>query len=240
MEEFQYNSLFYGIQLFPLGAGYSCSNDTELSYKTGGSTGNRIFKFQWKNLGIWNDNSFLDRINIQCWLYEQSGTIEYRFGPIQISQSDSYFTDQNGGFTAVVNYVNPNNPMVKNNSQYLVGPADSPSSVIYNPNTATSMIGHPTMDMVYQFVRPNPNAGISEQVISTKIYPNPANDIIYIAFGNEKPTTIEIISLNGKTIQNVDSSSIQEYLKIKELNPGIYFLKVSYGNRSETIKFVKN
>jgi hypothetical protein len=238
MEEFEYNSQFYGVQLFPLGAGYTCSNDTELSYKTVGSSGNRIFKFQWKNLGIWNDGSGLDRINIQCWLYEQTATIEYRFGQIQITQADSYFTDLNGGFTAVVNYVNPSSPVVINNSQYLVGSANTPISEVFNPNTSTSMIGHPSMDMVYQFALPD--AGINELVMSSMIYPNPANEIIHLKFESEKPTKMEFIALNGKTVLDLDLANLQEHFNIKELNPGIYFLKVTFANRIDTIKFVKN
>ncbi|MEO6305644.1 MAG: T9SS type A sorting domain-containing protein [Bacteroidia bacterium] len=65
----------------------------------------------------------------------------------------------------------------------------------------------------------------SEEVL---IFPNPANNILTIR-SNEPILKLELIDISGKLILEKNSNSEMETINVKELIPGIYFLKVQNG-----------
>lgn len=72
------------------------------------------------------------------------------------------------------------------------------------------------------------------------LFPNPAKDYIIISNLKSVNSNIEIIAIDGKTqkiaINHVDN---QYTVNIKLLSKGLYFLKITSGNKSEVHKFVK-
>jgi hypothetical protein len=67
-----------------------------------------------------------------------------------------------------------------------------------------------------------------------KIYPNPANNVLFIE--NAEGINVEIVNILGQKIKSFSPNSNQFPVLINELNSGIYFIKIE----DELIRFVKN
>ena len=79
---------------------------------------------------------------------------------------------------------------------------------------------------------------VSEQNYNISIYPNPSNDFIYFDT-DEKIKQIKIVSIDGRTIQNVSFKN--NIISVASLNDGIYFLQFFDENsKISTLKFIKN
>ena len=78
---------------------------------------------------------------------------------------------------------------------------------------------------------------LSENKISNlSVFPNPTNNIINIALENYNgEINLEFYDLSGKLLK----SSKSKTLEIEEYNSGIYLLKVSYDNKFQKVKIIK-
>ncbi|GGD85738.1 T9SS type A sorting domain-containing protein [Planktosalinus lacus] len=80
-------------------------------------------------------------------------------------------------------------------------------------------------------------------VEAVTFYPNPAGD--YIHFDRQGVTNdyvVEIISLKGQVVltqQDTSEVSLSGMLDISRLKPGVYFLKITSGNKQITKKLIK-
>ncbi len=86
---------------------------------------------------------------------------------------------------------------------------------------------------------------IPEQIFEVKVFPNPAQDFLNVAFplrNQARIIKIELLNLNGKILQTVDSqvvvSDIFE-IDIRNLIEGIYFLRIFDGEKITVRKIVK-
>ncbi len=66
-------------------------------------------------------------------------------------------------------------------------------------------------------------ASVEENVIASSVYPNPANDELNIQVGNEVIETVSVITLDGKTVMNATSGT----LNVSELTAGMYMYNVT-------------
>jgi hypothetical protein len=77
-------------------------------------------------------------------------------------------------------------------------------------------------------------------------HPNPANDAVTITASGLSggKAVMEFLTTNSKTIQIVELPVVNGFLthqlSVKDISPGLYFLRVSDGKRSKTIKVIKN
>jgi len=243
MKEFMDNNVMKGIQIFPFAAGYVCANagDTEISYKTTGAPGNRIFCVQWKNLALSNDTIGDNHANFQSWLYESDGAIEVRFGNTLINQNDCYFTDEPGGFTALIYYTNANDPQgsTSASSLCLLDSAENPTMAFYSEFLEPyTMFGHPAASKVYRFARAD--AGISEQLSAATfaITPNPGNDNILISTENQFDK-IAIYSTDGQLVLTTTMDAMSKQLNVQELAKGSYIVELSTNATREVQRFIK-
>lgn len=132
----------------------------------------------------------------------------------------------------------------KTNGQELQDPTGSWSngkaqpgtlSLVTNPGDANSFSGVEDLILAKEFIEIN------------SIYPNPANENSQVDFrikeaGNIK---IDIFGLNGNFIENVTEEYLEsgDYtlkLPLKNLNNGVYYLKLSIGHYPVFYKFVVN
>ena len=89
----------------------------------------------------------------------------------------------------------------------------------------------------------NSNISYCDSVSSSEIYnkkdievhPNPTNDFMTIS-NVEESKKIELFSLNGKFLETVNSNS----LTLRNYPKGIYILKVTFEDRVEEVKVIKN
>lgn len=90
----------------------------------------------------------------------------------------------------------------------------------------------------------NPNRSTSPSDRNSSIYPNPSTGLIDISFGNEIAGVVEIniVDAYGKT-HFVSKENAKAYdtrnFDLKELSSGIYFVKISFGNETQTIRMIK-
>lgn len=76
------------------------------------------------------------------------------------------------------------------------------------------------------------------------IYPNPGKDIFTLEFASEQPTgmiTLEVFNIRGALIKKKEIINGQNHIFHLEKQPkGIFFLRVTSGDNTETIRFIKN
>lgn len=78
------------------------------------------------------------------------------------------------------------------------------------------------IEVLAEFYGPCPH-GISElQGEKTRIYPNPSNGILNIAI--EKPANVNIYNINGACVYAAEN--VEQTIKIEDLAPGIYLVKL--------------
>jgi len=88
--------------------------------------------------------------------------------------------------------------------------------------------------------------GMNSSKKEFKIYPNPVTDWTNLSVNSkvDEDVEIEILDLNGRVLKSIDSNYIegQESLRINmsELQTGVYLLRVSGEDWSETQKVFKN
>lgn len=77
---------------------------------------------------------------------------------------------------------------------------------------------------------------IPEDIINIfQVYPNPVDDILYIT-GNSQSVFIKIYTISG---QELMSAKAQSPLQVSHLNPGVYILEISDGNKYSRRKLFK-
>jgi len=74
-----------------------------------------------------------------------------------------------------------------------------------------------------------------------QLYPNPADNelLINVSAVSNEATSIAVYSINGQLMKEATLSGLTTRIDISNLNAGLYFVKVSHGNHSDMIKFVK-
>jgi hypothetical protein len=237
----EYNNSPLGVQLFPFSANYTFnnSNSTEISYRTTGTAGNKIFVVQWKDLALLNDSIGNSHANIQAWLYEADGSIEFRFGDMLINGNQSYYTNQPGGFTALIYYTNPDEPQTSSSSLCLLDSAENPTMTNYSDFLEPyTVFGYPANGQVYRFARAD--AGISEQLSATAftITPNPGNDNILISTESQFDK-IALYSMDGQLVLTTTMDAMSKQLNVQELAKGSYIIELSNNLTRQTQRFIK-
>ena len=92
-------------------------------------------------------------------------------------------------------------------------------------------------------VNPNSSASVAEskQDYSVALYPNPANEIVTIAFNKIQGTECTIRNMNSQVVQQSIIVSNKTLLNTSALPKGIYFVQIMLENGYMTIKkLVKN
>ncbi|MBD3637580.1 MAG: DNRLRE domain-containing protein [Crocinitomicaceae bacterium] len=82
---------------------------------------------------------------------------------------------------------------------------------------------------------------IDEQSSIYSIYPNPCNDKLQILTSqgdNNIIDNLQIYNAQGKLIKKIIMPTNE--INVSELSPGLYIIKLSYGLKSENIRFVKS
>jgi hypothetical protein len=75
---------------------------------------------------------------------------------------------------------------------------------------------------------------------SFKIYPNPTSSFVTISTEQLDSFNLKIADLNGKVMMIKDYSGMENNVDISSFATGIYFFEIKSGNKSETIKILKN
>jgi autotransporter-associated beta strand protein len=82
-------------------------------------------------------------------------------------------------------------------------------------------------------------ADCKNDVSGIQIYPNPASDFIKVIIPFEENTTLNILSMEGKTLKSMPSVSKNNLIHIKDLANGVYIIEIKNQKQIEQIKFLK-
>lgn len=84
---------------------------------------------------------------------------------------------------------------------------------------------------------------LKQQPQAILLYPNPVTDVLHLSrTDTSQPLTfLEIISLEGRVLQQKDLNTINQFgpISVTELPQGLYFCKISTATSTQTIKFIK-
>jgi|GEM_PF-3982326 len=208
-----------------------------VGYKVEGTTGNRIFKMQFKNVGSVVEKYFYFTntyyLNLQIWLYEGSNIIEYRIGDHNLSTynypNDEPYTNfgfggepSSGAFVCIL-YEDAQNPLL---GEY----TDSSQVTLDN----YGFTGYPASGTVFRFT-PAANASVHDNLFDTvKVYPNPTTD--FLLFDHlTQPKDYTIYNVNGKIVKKGTISEEYNKINISEIPVAVYFLQID----QSAFKFVK-
>jgi hypothetical protein len=204
----------------------SIDNISELSYKVEGPAGNRIVKMQWKHLKCraGQDSNY---INLQIWLYQQSGVIECRYGSSY--KNASGFTTTTG---PQVGIFYGDDDFTKIYQKLWV--TNTPANIILDSAktfTFKAMAGIPANGTVYRFV---PRFGLLSINMPTQnahigLYPNPAQNTLYF----NKPTTGMVYNTNGRLVLTFKNTTEAD---INNLPAGIYQIYTAQGAWARFVK----
>lgn len=127
------------------------------------------------------------------------------------------------------------------------GPAGANSRQKATDNSWTSVIDNstnPTPTPVAQAIPFQLNYTVlsteTQELIQTKIFPNPASDLVMI--NSSSPlNTIQLLDVNGRIIKVIDANQASEFsIEISDLNSGVYILNIKTENGMTSKRFVKN
>jgi hypothetical protein len=81
------------------------------------------------------------------------------------------------------------------------------------------------------------NAAISNHIFSNiSIYPNPADEILYINTGRQNQMQLELYDMTGKKISGQKLNSGLQNLDLSQMDEGIYFIRMLLQGNSQTYK----
>nr|WP_243878603.1 T9SS type A sorting domain-containing protein [Winogradskyella sp. DF17] len=69
------------------------------------------------------------------------------------------------------------------------------------------------------------------------IYPNPASDTIYLEGLQGAISSIEIFSITGQLVKQIEKDFVT--INVKPLETGVYFLKINSKDKQRILKFIK-
>ncbi len=194
---------------------------TKVSAKVDGTAGNRVVKFQWKNVVLNNDTSA--KTNLQVWLHEKDGTISYHYGP-------STFPAATTGFTGMVIF-KPNFSDLDASFNVSGTPA-SPvlTDTISLFSGLNALNDRPANGTIYTFKPAWPLSlenMVNEQA-AFRAYPNPAKSNINIE--TQDAVIISIYNITGQLVKSVDAKPGNTTVATDAMAPGCYILKSNTGS----------
>jgi hypothetical protein len=229
--------------LFPFDAdlidrGYASGvSQSPISYVVDGNPGSRILKIEWQNVGSYDEgdiNGTYDMfINFQCWLYEGSNVIEYRFGNNNITDDSFYYGDQ-GTFIGAIEVLETDTMTYFNEVHFLTDSASTPILT----DEFENLIGTPPSGKVYRFAPPS-SSGIAGRTGKTlSVNPNPALETINLSNASAGEH-YAIFDITGNQIgASIMITAENQLIDVRQLSKGVYFIK-NLNQSDSVVRFIK-
>ena len=78
---------------------------------------------------------------------------------------------------------------------------------------------------------------VAEWANTISVYPNPVVETINIS--NAEGSQIVIYNMYGQQLKLVENADANTMISVSDLSSGVYFVKITSGNKENTVKFVK-
>jgi hypothetical protein len=179
----------------------------ESYYTTIGDAPNRVFIFEWVNLGLYGglSGATADTLNFQLKLYETTNTIQFCYG----SHNQPNLTATMGLINSTTDY------------QTLDAPSSFPTPSGSNFNTSINSL--PDDGQVYTWSFGPASVYQTPRLSKISIYPNPSNGAFRLA-STQSIKTIDIFDTSGKLISTAQPFSTNFVHTL--LDCGIYIMRV--------------
>ena len=212
-----------------------------ISYQMEGPPGNAVYKLEWKNVGFygeWNaSNSYFNTTNFQLWIYQNSGIIEFRYGPNTIKSGSVLHFFGTGPLVLLGKNVafdgsgwqglwalggDPQNPTI----------SAIPSG--QQPLSEQCLSGEPQSGTVYRFAPIASGNTELQSEFQLRAWPSPTSDFLTIAI---KPNlSYSIYDIAGNLMVTRTASDFSERLDIRSWPAGQYCIT---GSNAKTVRFIK-
>lgn len=212
-------------------------SESPISYKVEGIEGSRILKLELKNAGfemeLENELPSVTYANYQIWYYEQDKSIEYHYGPHNITNMN--VLNEVGVFVSFLYTYENFDTFVK--AGFI---SESLTNPVYVESEEEDIIPYffqsvPAANTVYRFT-PNTSSSTSDfNEVIFEVYPNPTADLLNISKKNNDEVKYTIYSISGKFITNGTITSAQETVNVEHLASGSYLIQVG----SSVKRFIK-
>ena len=212
-----------------------------ISYQLEGPPGNAVFKLEWKDVGFygeWNaSNSYFNTTNFQLWLYQNTGVIEFRYGPNTIKSGSLLHFFGTGPLVLLGQNVafdgsgweglwavggDPQNPTI----------TAIPSG--QQPLAEQSLTGEPESGTVYRFAPVVIGTQETLPIMQLSVWPSPANRELNIT--TLRGANYSIYNMQGQIMWSHTASSTQMQIDISSWPAGSYCVK---SNDGQSTRFVK-
>lgn len=245
---------------------YAGKGRGKISYATTGTTGDRIFKVEFRNVGRKSDGLGQDTLNFQVWLYESDNAIEYRAGYNNVPDTmfANTFTEMTtGGKEAVVCgmlnnpgdsiAVTATNSFVHTTKFTPIGFSDTAITLINLgvmgplPNIAAIEAllygAYPREGSVIRFAPRAPSSIGKIDFDMATVFPNPSKDGKYNLSLKEAPKAgalITIYDMTGKMVLQQALNTAKTTLDLGRFANGNYIGKINNGDRTGSFKLIKD
>lgn len=211
--------------------------DSDIRYEIVGPPGNQIFKLEWDNVAFYNEGDpYSMRLDVQMWLYQSTGIIEFRYGPRTELDYD-VILDYAGVPVMFMRGVNQDDGTWEAAQALLGAPEDPEFTDIqsdFDLNDSPYLSALPDNGVVYTFSPLVIN--VEEENIKPQIFPNPADEALYInlqAYNNQQ---VKLYNSQGHLVAMSQITSSLERLDVQHLPAGVYFLNIFDKNTSHVEK----
>lgn len=195
--------------------------ESSISCRLEGGIGNRILKFQWKNLKLVG-NPEGDFANFQLWLHEKDNAIEIRVGDHKITGTAAF----NGGGGPAIGLLKAQGDFDHiTDSYFLFGNPASPS--VYRTTPLISMVAVPPSGSVYRLqYTTSPQSGVPASSVAdgAAIFsPNPFTESTRLQLPVELAgADIHLYDMLGRDVYHSSNAFDGMLLEPAGLAPGIY------------------
>lgn len=239
---------------------YAAQGRAKISYELSGTAGSRIFKVQYKNMGLANSASGNDTLNYQIWLYEADNAIEYRAGYSNVpdtmfaqsvadlmldkqmlmvglagNKGDSLATTTDSAF---FHAVKANGAQVSDTAFWI---ADIDDDILFYLDYL--LYGaYPAEGSIIRFV-PKPggvNIGKVDFNLAA-VYPNPSKDGRFNVQLKEQlqDATLAVYDITGKVVYRQPVKAQNTAIDLSHLPTGQYIAKLQSKTKTGVFKLVK-
>lgn len=220
---FQYTHVFHAYYFPGL---VKINSNSSLSVQLSGSSGNKVLKFQWKNMGLSN-HSISEFVNFQIWFKEADKSVSYHYGP------STMISDTND--VAVISILRAPNSFINfTHGTNLGGNAANPQGLtVVNPKDFSGLVGLYNFPPAGTLITFKQNAsGMNENTSSghfanLSIFPNPVHDVMNLYISNpDKIIRTEIFSSTGSLIKTLTKLNEKNEIDFSYYPEGIYLIKL--------------
>jgi hypothetical protein len=218
-----------------------------VTYKTEGSTPNRVFKLQYSNAGnvqeAFSAGTMADSLNLQVWIYETTNVIEYHYGTSGIANPEDYF-DTTGVQIGFIKNLDGSTETF-DYAYFLKGSASAPTVDSTNDPDMEGIkfLGtYPANGTIYRFIPYAAATGFGDPGVAAQfnVFPTTTSSTLYISNKQTAAAHYEVVSVSGQQMNlRGDLASGNNSINVDLLPSGMYMLQVSSDNGAAVYKFVK-